>query len=133
MTCKKRKNFIIMLIAGIVICVTMGLVLKITGSGGPRIEVSPEVMDLGIIDCLEPNLPERIKFEIRNRGTGVLNLTKITFACSCSDPLLDKDVLLPGEVAHLSSHIAVPNRIGEFQKQILIHTNDPTNPVKKIF
>jgi hypothetical protein len=129
---KKRNVFVLMLIAGIVVCVTMGLVLKITGSGIPRIEVSPQVMDLGIIDCLEPNLPDRIKFEIRNRGTDVLNLTKIILACACSKTLLDKDVLLPGEVAHLSSRIAVPNRVGEFRKKILIQSNDPREPVKEL-
>ncbi len=132
MASKRRNVLILVLIAGVVICVATCFVFVIAGSRDPKIDISPQVVDLGIIDCLKPNIPERITFKIRNLGTDVLKLTSIHFTCACSKPLLDKDVLLPGEVAQLSTRFAVPNRIGEFRKKISVHSNDPRDPVKEI-
>lgn len=133
MTSKQRNVLILVLIVGVLICVATGFVLQIAGSRGPKIDISPQVVDLGIIDCLKPNIPDRITFKIRNRGTDVLKLTSIHFACACFEPFLDKDILLSGEVAQLSMRFAVPtNRIGDFRKKISVHSNDPREPVKEL-
>jgi hypothetical protein len=132
MATRRRTVFYLVLMAGIVVCVTVCIVLTAIKEGRPRINIANEVIDFGIIDGREPNTPKRVVFRIQDRGSGVLKLTRIYARCPCLEPRLDKDILSPGEMARPSVSVSVPSTIGQFRERISLFSNDQSNPVKHL-
>jgi hypothetical protein len=64
----------------------MCALVRVARQDSPEIHIANEQIDIGTIDGVyrDPNRPERIEFEITNRGSGVLKLTRIHIGCPCA-------------------------------------------------
>lgn len=129
---RRRRILCLLLVLGVAVCPIVHVVHTAWDHRGPRIEIVNESVDLGMIDGLKRNVPGRVAFTIRNRGSEVLRLTKLHTRCPCLKPRLNKDVLMPGEVAELSVRVLVPDKLGEFKENISLSSNDPRNPVRRL-
>jgi hypothetical protein len=100
----------------------------------PRIHIASEEIDLGVIDGAppDPNRPDRVQFEVSNRGSGVLRLTRVHAGCACLEPRLERVSLLPGQTGTLSVRLAVPVAVGEFREKVRLYSNDDKHPVKEL-
>ena len=132
MTTRRKRILYFSLLLGFSACVTVHVVSTAWSHRGPRIEIANQVVDLGIIDGMDPNVPERVFFRIRNGGSGVLKLTRLLIRCRCIEPRIDNDVLNPGEETKVSVGFQAPRKVGEFRETISLSSNDPHNPVMKL-
>lgn len=131
------RRFIVLfsiLVIVVFVYVTKYMIYYTNRYHGPRIEIDNQLINLGTIEIGkdDSNNLRHINFKIRNSGSDVLKLTTIRFSCTCIEHDLDKDILMPGELAQLNLGIRITHRIGEFQEHILLYSNDKSVPVTKL-
>jgi hypothetical protein len=97
-----------------------------------KIEVVPVEADFGTI----PNTaPVTHVFDIRNGGTGLLEITGLSTSCSCTVAEVDSDQIEPGEITALTvtfdptSHNGAT---GNFMRQVYVRSNDPETPERTL-
>lgn len=91
----------------------------------PAIVVAPPDFDFGKItrDKLAS-----ADFEIKNTGGNVLNIKGVATSCGCTKAAVDKQALLPGEVARLSVDFDPKYHLderGEILREVYIESNIP--------
>jgi hypothetical protein len=120
----------LVVVAGLSLCVLIGIAQR----DSPRIHIANEQIDLGTIDGAhpDPNKLDRVQFEISNRGSGVLRLTRVHVSCACLEPRLERVSLPAGQTATLSVRVAIPVAVGEFREKVRLFSNDKKRPVKEL-
>ncbi len=94
----------------------------------PKIEITPEFYDFG-------NVPyEKIEyvFFVKNKGTGILEITGISTSCGCTKGTIDKKLINSGETAKLLVTID-PNLMekgieGKIERIVYVKSNDIEKP-----
>jgi len=88
----------------------------------PTIAVDNDRIDFGRYPA---NREQKHTFTITNKGDKLLKITKVRKTCGCSETILDKDELKPGESASLTASIKAESIAGPFSKSLFIENNDP--------
>ncbi len=98
---------------------------------GPVIEARPLTLDMGLISN---EAGARGTITLRNVGKAPLLIERVKSSCSCTVGRLEKSELDPGEATALSITL-IPAKIHGFtaKKSLLIHSNDPKNPILRIY
>ncbi|MCE2502856.1 MAG: DUF1573 domain-containing protein [Chlorobi bacterium] len=68
--------------------------------------------------------------EIKNVGTGQLQIERVKPSCGCTAAPLDDYLLDPGESTTMHVSLNAKNRKGPLRKSITIFSDDPSNPTK---
>lgn len=93
----------------------------------PKLETSTKSADVGIV---QENENPYFEFQIKNAGTGVLELFP-DMSCRCLS-LSRLAPLNPGETKTIRILLDTRGLVGNIDKQIVFHTNDPANPVQEV-
>jgi hypothetical protein len=99
-----------------------------SGRGAGEIALVTAEANFGTI----PNdVPVTRTFEIRNDGTGTLEITGLSTSCSCTIVEVESDRIAPGESTVLTVTFDPTTHngaTGDFMRQVFIHSNDPETP-----
>lgn len=71
--------------------------------------------------------PLRTRAILKNSGDEPLRIFQVQPACGCTTAPLSKDVIMPGDSAHLDIKLEVKKPEENMEKIITIMTNDPVN------
>ena len=99
---------------------------KVESSPAPRIEVTPQVIDLGKLE--EGNEYNR-KVTLKNAGDSVLTIYEAHSSCGCTVPSLKKNDLNPNESTELEIMVDTAMKQGDVVKTVQISSNDPDRPI----
>jgi hypothetical protein len=91
----------------------------------PRISFEKVVHDFGVVS---PETSSFCEFTFKNTGAGTLKIADIEKACGCTLLSLDKTEYAPGETGILGVKYLSDSQFGPTTKQLLVRSNDPTNP-----
>jgi Protein of unknown function (DUF1573) len=93
--------------------------------GTPIIQFETNFFDFGKL-----TVPGKVagSFKFKNTGTSLLELAQPDTSCGCTVAKVDKDKLAPGESGEITYTISLDHEMGQVQKQIMVHSNDPKNP-----
>ena len=91
----------------------------------PRISFEKVVHDFGVVS---PETSSFCEFTFKNTGAGILKIADIEKACGCTLLSLDKTEYAPGETGILGVKYLSDSQFGPTTKQLLVRSNDPTNP-----
>ena len=69
------------------------------------------------------------EFTFTNKGKSPLLIYKATSSCGCTTPLYSKEPIAPGAKSTIKVSYSTADRVGTFQKNITIYTNDPNTEV----
>lgn len=72
-------------------------------------------------------------FHLYNVGGKPLIIKKVETSCGCTLVNIDKSKISPGEVAALKVTLDTSIKLGNVKKSITVFTNDPQQPVLKLF
>lgn len=93
----------------------------------PKIEVTPSFYDFGDIPY---ELVEHT-FSVKNKGGGVLEITRISTSCGCTKGIIDKELISQGETANLlvtiDPDLMEEDIEGKIERTVYIKSNDPDN------
>ncbi len=67
-------------------------------------------------------------FTLINKGNSPLHIEKVINTCSCTNHILSKKVLDPGESVEITITVNIEDKFGQFKDGIFIKSNDPKNP-----
>ncbi len=101
-------------------------------SGAPRIEISPDTMDLG--DVTKDGF--NYTFTVRNTGKKTLEIDKVSTSCGCTLANIDSDKISPGGSTGL--HVTFNPKLmeeevkGKISRIIFIKSSDPESPEVEI-
>lgn len=93
--------------------------------GTPVIQFETNFYDFGKL--IAPGSVSGV-FKFKNSGTGVLELAPPEPSCGCTDAKAKPDRLAPGESGEIDYTINLDHEMGQVQKHITIHSNDPQTP-----
>lgn len=97
-------------------------------SKDPSIFLEKDVVDYGTIN----KGSERVRtFRVMNKGAMPLLVTNCSGSCGCTVPTCPREPILPGKSAEISVNYDT-GRVGPFEKQVNISSNDPANPNKVV-
>ena len=96
----------------------------------PKIEITPETFDFGEIEYSQV---VEYTFKVKNTGSEVLEIKKVSTSCACTNAKISKEKINPGEIAELlvtynTGAMSGPHGKGEQERIIYVKTNDPINP-----
>jgi hypothetical protein len=91
----------------------------------PRISFQSKEHNFGTVHQKESYTHE---FKFVNTGKQRLYIYKMDIGCGCTATFARKKILEPGESSEVFVTYTTDNRLGFETKDIVIHTNDPTNP-----
>jgi hypothetical protein len=99
--------------------------------GYPAIEITPPSHDFGTI----PKEEVSHTFIVKNSGTDILEIEKISTSCACTTAKIELEELDPGQ----STNMVVtfdPNAMESIEENVFrivyIRSNDPNNPEKEV-
>lgn len=100
-------------------------------SGGPRLFVEKETVDLGTVK--EGETAETV-FVLENKGDADLVIERIRTSCGCTTAkLTDKEkTIAPGGKQPLTTKFNSKGRSGKQRTTVTIHSNDPQRPTLKL-
>lgn len=111
--------------------VVLAFCLGLEARGGPRMETIPERMDYGTVKQGEK---KRKIFRIRNAGDADLVIEQIRPSCAeCMVDRVKVKRLEPGREIELPVTYHAAAVPGKHQAYVTLHTNDPTDPLKRIY
>jgi Protein of unknown function (DUF1573) len=93
--------------------------------GTPVIQFDTNFCDLGKLTA-----PGKVSgvFKLKNTGTAVLELAPPDTSCGCTVAKVVPDKLAPGQTGAITYTISLDHVMGQVQKQIMVHSNDPKTP-----
>ena len=97
----------------------------------PTVETSPTISFEKVVHnfgYISPDTSSTCEFTFKNTGEGTLKIGEIEKACGCTVASLDKTEYAPGETGILTVKYLSDALLGATTKQLLVHTNDPSNP-----
>ncbi len=89
---------------------------------GPRLEITPEGYDFGLVGQNEKLVK---RFEIRNIGTEDLRIKRISTSCGCTAALISEKRVMPGMTAILEVTLESRNYNGALRRSISISSSAP--------
>lgn len=94
-------------------------------SGAPAIQFETNFCDLGKLTA-----PGKVSglFKFKNIGNAVLELAQPDTSCGCTVARVSPDILAPGQSGEITYTISLDHAMGQVQKQIMVHSNDPKTP-----
>jgi len=95
----------------------------------PQILFDAEAKALGDVDLTQPLA---VDFVVYNQGKKELKLLKVIANYGCDVSPLEKRALSPGEKTKLTINIFNIGKKGGQDRSIIIYSNDPVQPVKKL-
>ena len=96
-------------------------------NAGPRIEVvGPTRLDLGVY---EAEKGAGGTFQLRNAGDALLKIAAVRASCGCTEPVIDKRELPPGETATIRVNMKPMSVFGPFSKTVYVESSDPATPL----
>lgn len=104
--------------------VLVPLASTVAEEGGPRAVPVEPIKDFQVVPKGE--MIHHV-FEIRNEGSGPLELTDVKPACGCTVAEFDK-AIEPGKTGKVTVTVETVNFAGPIAKPISVFTNDPLNP-----
>lgn len=118
----------ILLIAGVSLYSYFGL----DETPPPRIEITPASYDFGVI----PYQAVEKRFTLKNGGGNLLRITGLSTSCGCTQAVIEKEELLPGEETDLlvtfDPNLMSERLEGEVYRVVYLKTNDPSRPEAEI-
>jgi len=93
--------------------------------GTPVIQFETNFCDLGKLTA-----PGKVSgaFKFKNTGTALLELAKPDTSCGCTVAKVSPDKLAPGQSGEITYTISLDHAMGQVQKEIMVHSNDPKTP-----
>ncbi|HTV42920.1 MAG TPA: DUF1573 domain-containing protein [Candidatus Sulfotelmatobacter sp.] len=93
--------------------------------GTPTIQFDTNFCDLGKLTA-----PGKVSgvFTFKNTGSAVLELAPPDTSCGCTVAKVVPDKLAPGQTGAITYTISLDHVMGQVQKQIMVHSNDPKTP-----
>lgn len=93
--------------------------------GTPSIQFETNFCDLGKLTA-----PGQVSgvFKFKNTGTAVLELAPPDTSCGCTVAKVVPEKLAPGQTGAITYTISLDHVMGQVQKQIMVHSNDPKTP-----
>jgi len=93
--------------------------------GTPIIQFETNFCDLGKLTA-----PGKVSgvFKFKNIGTALLELAPPDTSCGCTAAKVVPDKLAPGQSGAINYTISLDHVMGQVQKQIMVHSNDPKTP-----
>ncbi|HEV2454278.1 MAG TPA: DUF1573 domain-containing protein [Verrucomicrobiae bacterium] len=93
--------------------------------GTPVIQFDTNFCDLGKLTA-----PGKVSgtFKFKNTGDAVLELAQPDTSCGCTVAKVSPDKLAPGGTGEISYTINLDHAMGQVQKEIMVHSNDPKTP-----
>ena len=64
------------------------------------------------------------KFKFKNTSQSEVKIEKIESICDCTKVASDKFIYMPNEFGVISGMLDIKNKYGEFERRIILHTND---------
>jgi hypothetical protein len=95
----------------------------------PKLEFDKTTHDFGSI---KENMSVKTEFILTNSGKSELNIRKVKPNCGCTISKLEKYTLQPGDSAKMDVEFNSVGRRGSQQKSIVIFSNDPTGPSRRL-
>lgn len=95
----------------------------------PRAEFLPRVFDAGRI--LQGD-KIKVDFKIKNKGDETLKIIDIKKDCGCTFAIPDKVEIPPSDSTFLRVGIVTEGKLGEFEEEIMVETNDPYEPYVRL-
>ena len=93
--------------------------------GTPIIQFDTNFCDLGKL--IAPGKVSGV-FKFKNTGTALLELAPPDTSCGCTAAKVTPDKLAPGQIGTIAYTISLDHVMGQVQKQIMVHSNDPKTP-----
>lgn len=93
--------------------------------GTPIVQFETNFCDLGKLTA-----PGKVAgaFKFKNTGTALLELAQPDTSCGCTVAKVSPDKLAPGQSGEITYTISLDHAMGQVQKQIMVHSNDPKTP-----
>lgn len=93
--------------------------------GAPMIQFETNFCDLGKLTA-----PGKVSgvFKFKNAGAALLELAQPDTSCGCTVAKVSPDRLAPGQTGLITYTINLDHVMGQVQKQIMVHSNDPKTP-----
>lgn len=93
--------------------------------GTPVIQFDTNFCDLGKLTA-----PGKVSgaFQFKNTGNALLELARPDTSCGCTVAKVSPDKLAPGQTGEITYTINLDHVMGQVQKQIMVHSNDPKTP-----
>lgn len=93
--------------------------------GTPIIQFETNFCDLGKLTA-----PGKVSgaFKFKNTGTALLELAQPDTSCGCTVAKVSPDKLAPGQTGEITYTINLDHAMGQVQKEIMVHSNDPKTP-----
>lgn len=101
-----------------------------TNAKGPHLQLPREPVDLG---NMQPDEKVKRTFEVRNSGDEPLRIAKVTANCGCTEPTIDRDLLLAGETATVTVIFDSSGFYRNVRKQVVLESNDAVNAVAVVY
>jgi rhodanese-related sulfurtransferase len=95
---------------------------------GPRLIVSPESIDLGVLDTKPDKKHFIASFTLSNSGDGVLVLARPRTSCGCTKVQLPDSELAPGQNTSLTVTLDITGRYGRQRFHVFVTSNAPDSP-----
>ncbi len=100
-------------------------------AAGPRIEFPETSKSLGTFRL---DLIQTMDFEFVNTGDEPLVILNVNTDCGCTAAGYPHDEIAPGDTAKISvRYNGRNNPTGTFRKQVRVRSNDPENPLVRLF
>lgn len=64
------------------------------------------------------------EFKFKNTSQSEVKIEKIESICDCTKVASDKFIYMPNEFGVISGMLDIKNKYGEFERRIILHTND---------
>lgn len=90
--------------------------------GQPRLVVNNPTVNFGEV---EQGAPAQGIFELKNEGSGSLQILGVQPACGCTAAMMDANSIAPGQSAQLKATLSTTEFSGLQAKKIRLTTNDP--------
>ena len=100
-------------------------------AAGPHIEFPETSKSFGTFRL---DLIQTMDFEFVNTGDEPLLILNVNTDCGCTAAGYPKEEILPGDTAKISvRYNGRNNPTGTFRKQVRVRSNDPDNPLVRLF
>ena len=126
---KKKNLFILLGIIIVLILVAFFFYLQDKPKTPPRMVLSAEELDFGIV---KPNEKPTKVITIKNEGDEDLLIEKVRSSCGCVKTLISTKRIKSGKSADLTVTFDTTGYDGKVKKDIFITSNDFTEPEKRI-
>ena len=118
------------LIVAVLLCGTLAVAMGAAASG-PRLEVQPQKLEFGTMKRGEK---ERKVLYVRNAGDSQLTIEQIRPSCTeCIVDQIPLRPLAPGQGMELPITFLASDVPGEHTAYVTFHSNDPVEPLKRVY